>query len=88
MLFYKFQMDCHFAKNSMGEISDDRRSWRIQLNELSSALAEGIDGEKVKVFIHRARQNSFQMLVSVDGFKEMTAATLTGLFENFFIFSP
>ena len=85
MLFYKFQMDCHCAKNSMGEISEDRRTWRMQMGDLSAALSEGIDGEKVKVFIHRARQNSFQMLVAVDGFKEMTTAILTDLFEDFFI---
>jgi len=85
MLFYKVQMDCYCAKNSMGEISEDRRTWRMQMGDLSAALSEGIDGEKVKVFIHRARQNSFQMLVAVDSFKEMTTASLTDLFEDFFI---
>ena len=86
MLFYKFQMDCYCARNSIGgEISEDRRAWRMQLGDLSAALSEGIDGEKVRVFIHRARQNYYQCLVSVDGFKELTAATLTTLFENFFI---
>lgn len=86
MLFYKFQMDCYYARNSIGgEITEDRRTWRMQLGDLSAALSEGIDGEKVRVFIHRARQNYYQCLVSVDGFKELTSATLTNLFENFFI---
>lgn len=86
MLFYKFQMDCYYARNSIGgELQEDRRTWRMQLNDLSAALSEGIDGEKVRVFIHRARQNYYQCLVSVEGFKEMTAATLTSLFEKFFI---
>ena len=86
MLFYKFQMDCYCARNSIGgEIPEDRRTWRMQLGDLSAALSEGIDGEKVRVFIHRARQNYYQCLVSVDGFKELTSATLTTLFENFFL---
>jgi len=86
MLFYKFQMDCYCVRNSIGrEISEDRHAWRMQLGDLSAALSEGIDGEKVRVFIHRARQNYYQCLVSVDGFKELTAATLTTLFENFLI---
>lgn len=85
MLFYKFQMDCYCARNSIGgDLPEDRRTWRMQLNDLSAALSEGIDGEKVRVFIHRARQNYYQCLVAVEGFKEMTAAALTNLFENFF----
>ena len=85
MLFYKFQMDCYCARSSTsGEISEERRTWRMQLGDLSAALSEGIDGEKIKVFIHRARQNYYQMLVSVDDFKELTSARLTSLFERFF----
>ncbi|MBR4905099.1 MAG: AAA family ATPase [Selenomonadaceae bacterium] len=85
MLFYKFQMSCHCARSSIGgELPEDRRTWRMQLGDLSAALSEGIDGEKVKVFLHRARQNYYQMLVSVDGFKELTPASLTSLFEKFF----
>lgn len=85
MLFYKFQMDCYCARSSIGgEIPEDRRTWRMQLGDLSAALSEGIDGEKIRVFVHRARQNYYQMLASVDGFKELTAASLTTLFEKFF----
>ena len=85
MLFYKFQLDCYCARSSIGgEVPEDRRTWRMQLGDLSAALSEGIDGEKVRVFIHRARQNYYQCLASVDGFKELTPASLTSLFENFF----
>ena len=85
MLFYKFQMDCYCARSSIGgELPEDRRTWRMQLGDLSAALSEGIDGDKIKVLIHRARQNAFQMLVAVDGFKELTSANLTRHFENFF----
>ena len=85
MLFYKFQMNCYCARSSIGgELPEDRRTWRMQLGELSAALSEGIDGDKIKVFIHRARQNYYQCLVSVDGFKELTPATLTAIFEKFF----
>ncbi|MBR4152717.1 MAG: AAA family ATPase [Selenomonadaceae bacterium] len=85
MLFYKFQMNCYCARSSIGgELPEDRRTWRMQLGDLSAALSEGIDGDKVKVFLHRARQNYYQCLVSVDGFKEMTSSSLTTLFEKFF----
>lgn len=85
MLFYKFQMNCYCARSSIGgELPEDRRTWRMQLGDLSAALSEGIDGDKIKVFIHRARQNYYQCLVSVDGFKELTPATLTATFEKFF----
>ncbi len=85
MIFYKFQMDCYCARSSIGgEIPEDRRTWRMQLGDLSAALSEGIDGEKIKVFIHRARQNYYQMLAAVDGFRELTPAVLTSLFEKFF----
>ena len=85
MLFYNFQMNCYCARSSIGgEIPEDRRTWRMQLGDLSAALSEGIDGDKVKVFIHRARQNYYQMLASVDGFKELTPSSLTNLFEKFF----
>lgn len=85
MLFYKFQMNCYCARSSIGgELPEDRRTWRMQLGDLSAALSEGIDGDKIRVFIHRARQNYYQCLVSVDGFKELTPATLTSIFEKFF----
>ncbi len=85
MLFYKFQMNCYCARSSIGgELPEDRRTWRMQLGDLSAALSEGIDGDKIRVFIHRARQNYYQCLVSVDGFKELTTATLTATFEKFF----
>lgn len=85
MLFYKFQMTCEMkAKKVEGEYEDSRRSWRMKLGELSATMSEGIDGEKIRVLIHRARQNNFQMLVAVDDFKELTAARLTKLIENFF----
>jgi Holliday junction resolvasome RuvABC ATP-dependent DNA helicase subunit len=85
MLFYNFQMNCYCARSSIGgELPEDRRTWRMQLGDLSATLSEGIDGDKVKVFIHRARQNYYQMLAAVDGFKELTAASLTALFEKFF----
>ena len=85
MLFYKFHMSCYCARSSTGgEIPEDRRTWRMQLGDLSAALSEGIDGDKIKVFIHRARQNCYHMLVSVDGFRELTSARLTSLIEDFF----
>ena len=85
MLFYKFQVTCELKsdKVSVNPI-ESRRAFKFQLNDLSSALSEGIDGDKVRVLIHRARQNIFQMLVAVDGFKELTIARLTKLFDNFF----
>ena len=82
MLFYKFQMTCEL-KIDKG-VGEPKRAFKIQLSDLSAALAEGIDGDRVKVLIHRARQNLFQMLVAVDGFKELTAVKLSRLFEKFF----
>ncbi len=82
MLFYKFQMTCEL-KIDKG-VDEPKRAFKIQLSDLSAALAEGIDGDRVKVLIHRARQNLFQMLVAVDGFKELTAVKLSRLFEKFF----
>ena len=67
MLFYKFQMTCEL-KIDKG-VGEPKRAFKIQLSDLSAALAEGIDGDRVKVLIHRARQNLFQMLVAVDGLK-------------------
>ncbi len=88
MLFYNFQINFD-SQNSKGNTNfEGKRAERMRLGELSSALSEGIDGERVRVLIHRFRQNAFQMLASVDGFKEMTAAQLTKLFEKFFADRP
>ena len=85
MLFYKFQMTCELKVDKTGGNSfDGRRTFKFHLSDLSAALAEGIDGDKVRVLIHRVRQNLFQMLVAVEGFQELTAAKLTRLFEKFF----
>ena len=85
MLFYKFQITCELkVDKTVGSSIESKRSLKFQLSDLSSALSDGIDGDKVKVLIHRARQNTFQMLVAVDGFKELTTAKLTKLLDNFF----
>ena len=82
MLFYNFQVSCESQPVKSG--FEGKRAERMQLGELSSALSEGIDGERVRILIHRFRPNAFQMLASVDGFKEMTSAQLTKLLEKFF----
>ena len=85
MLFYKFQMTCELKiDKGGGNPLEARRAFKFHLSDLSAALSEGIDGDRVRVLIHRARQNLFQMLVAVDGFQELTAARLTKLFERFF----
>ncbi|MBQ7454731.1 MAG: AAA family ATPase [Selenomonadaceae bacterium] len=56
----------------------------MQLGELSEALSEGIDGERIKVLIYRMKQKTFNMLVAVDGFKALTVARLTQLLKDFF----
>ena len=88
MLFYKFQITCDLQEkksdNSIESRLEARRAFKLQLNEMSEALSEGIDGDRVKVLIHRARQNNFQMLVAVDGFKQLTTAKLTNLLKKFF----
>ena len=85
MLFYKFQITCELKTDKLtGNSLEARRALKFQLSDLSTALAEGIDGDRVRVLIHRARQNVFQMLVAVYGFQELTAAKLTRLFEKFF----
>ncbi len=84
MLFYNFQISFDSRDSKTGTNFEGKRAERMRLGELSSALSEGIDGERVRVLIHRFRQNVFQMLASVDGFKEMTAAQLTKLLEKFF----
>lgn len=84
MLFYKCQINCILKPSDNSNSLEARRVWRTQLSDLSSALSEGIDGEKVRVLIHRARQNALQMLVAVDGFKELTAAKLKTLLDKFF----
>ena len=83
MLFYNFQISCEIQNPKTGGF-EGKRAERMRLGELSSTLSEGIDGERVRVLIHRFRQNVFQMLASVDGFKELTAAQLTKLLEKFF----
>ena len=84
MLFYKCQINCVLKSSDNGNSLEARRAWRTQLSDLSTALSEGIDGDKVRVLIHRARQNALQMLVAVDGFRELTAAKLKTLLDNFF----
>lgn len=84
MLFYNFQISCEIQNHKAENGFEGKRAERMRLGELSSALSEGIDGERVRILIHRFRQNTFQMLASVDGFKEMTSAQLTKLLEKFF----
>ena len=85
MLFYKFQITCELkADKNIGNSIEMKRAFKFHLSDLSAALSEGIDGDKVRVLIHRARQNVFQMLVAVDGFQELTTAKLTRLLEKFF----
>ena len=85
MLFYKFQVTCEL-KLGKGDANplETRRTFKFHLNDLSAALSEGIDGERIRVLIHRARQNIFQMLVAVDGFTELSVNRLTNLLEHFF----
>ena len=83
MIFYRCQINCE-PKRLEDNVIDTRRAWRTKIGELSSVLSEGIDGERVKLLIHRARQNNLQMLVAVNGFKELTAARLRSLFDKFF----
>ena len=71
-------------EKNIGNSLEAKRAFKFRLGDLSAALSEGIDGDKVKVLIHRARQNVFQMLVAVDGFQELTPAKLTKLLEKFF----
>lgn len=85
MLFYKFQITLELKPDkSNGNSLETRRAFKFHLNDLSAALSEGIDGDKIRVLIHRARQNLFQMLAAVDGFQELTVARLTRFFEKFF----
>lgn len=84
MLFYNFQIRCDNQNSKACTNSSERRAERMHVSELSSALSEGIDGERVRVLIHRFRPNFFQLLAAVDGFKELTAAKVTKLLESFF----
>ena len=85
MLFYKFQITCDLKdENSCLNLNETRRNFRMQLNDLSAALSEGIDGERVKVLIHHAKNKILQMLVAVDGFGELTTTKLTVLLRKFF----
>ena len=87
MLFYKFQIACDNkivnVRNSEGSLEGNRAT-RMRIGELSAALSEGIDGERVRVLVYRFRPYAFQMLVATDSFKELTAAQLTKLLEKFF----
>lgn len=85
MIFYKCQVNCSWKIAANDNSLESRRIWRTQLGELSTALSEGIDGEKVRVLLYRARKNAFQLLVAVDNFKELTGARLAKLLEKFFI---
>lgn len=85
MLFYKFQATFELKSDKIVvNALEARRAFKFHLGDLSAALSEGVDGDRVRVLIHRARQNVFQMLVAVDGFQELTPAKLTRLFEKFF----
>lgn len=85
MLFYKFQLTFELKSDKIVvNALESRRAFKFHLGDLSAALSEGIDGDRVRVLIHRAKQNVFQMLVAVDGFQELTPAKLTKLFEKFF----
>lgn len=87
MLFYNCRIK--FSLQQAGEASSEaQRVWKTQLADLSATLSEGIDGERVRVLIHRARKSwvriILEVLIAVDGFKELTAARLSKLMEKFF----
>lgn len=88
MIFYECRMDCDCASRS-GERTE--RTWRSHLSELSETLGEGISGERIRVLVCRAGKSCsgdscyhLHILVSVDGFKELTATRLTNLLKKFF----
>ena len=82
MLFYNCKIVCDMRPE--GETLEERRTWRSRLNDLSADLSEGLDNERVKVLLHRARRNIFQALVAVEGFRELTSARFTNLLQDFF----
>ena len=85
MLFYQFQLTCELKDETPSPTPfDSRRALKIQLCDLSEALSEGIDSYRIKIFIHRARQNNFYMLAAVNDFKGLTVAKLTKLLGKFF----
>ena len=85
MLFYQFQLVCELKAEMFSPTSfEARRALKMQLCDLSAALSEGIDNDRVKIFLHRTRQKNFYMLAAVNDFKGLTVPKLTKLFENFF----
>lgn len=87
MLFYNCRIK--FSLQHTGDNSSEAQSvWKVQLSDLSAALSEGIDGERVRVLVHRARRSFgriiLEVLIAVDGFKELTSARLSKLIEDFF----
>lgn len=84
MLFYKGQTVCDSEVETLKATREERREFNFRLRDMSTALSEGIDGERVKVMLYRVKRNFLSMLIAVDGFKELTAKQLTKLLENFF----
>ncbi|MBQ6005454.1 MAG: AAA family ATPase [Selenomonadaceae bacterium] len=83
MLFYKFQITCELKIES-GTTPEAKHAFKFHISDLSAALSEGIESEKVKFLLSRVKNNVFHMLVAVDGFKELTTAKLANLLEKFF----
>ena len=49
MLFYKFQVTFEMKADKMGgNAFESRRALKFHLGDLSAALSEGIDGDKVQ----------------------------------------
>ena len=85
MLFYKFQAICKLKGDEKGCVTyKDLQTFKNQISDLSEALSEGIDSERVKVLIYLSSAARFKMLVAIDGFKELTCAKLTKLMGKFF----
>ena len=84
MIFYKSQITCELEKAEAKDAREELHDWRYTLRDMSSLLSEGIDGERVRVLPYRAHKSSFQMLVAVEGLKELTARQLNKLLEKFF----
>ena len=90
MLFYHFQLICDLKLDKICRSPiDDKpiepfRALKMQIGTLNEIFAEGIDGGRIKIFIHREGQKNFYMIASVDYFKELTVAKLTNLLRKFF----
>jgi len=85
MIFYKFQVTCKLKSDGKGCVNyHDVKAFKNQLGDLSEALSEGIDGERVKFLIYPSSTARFKILAAVDGFKELTCAKLTKLTGKFF----